>query len=249
MKKETLLITGAAGAIGRATARRLAKKQRVVVADRNIAGAEALARELNDQGLGVVAAEVDVRCRDSVHRMRDWISKEIGPIGALFNSAGVRLVRPVADMSDADWNLVMETHVKGAYLCAQAFLPQMCERRRGVIVNSSSDFAVVGGIGMGAHAAAMTAVYSLTKTLAREFGPHGIRVNALGAGPIDLPPSGKGSLDGDSASGGANIPASVPMGRRGHPDEVAAVLEFLVSDRSAYITGQLIQANGGAVCW
>jgi NAD(P)-dependent dehydrogenase (short-subunit alcohol dehydrogenase family) len=249
MDHETLLITGAASGIGEAAAQRMAKKMRVVLADLNFSGAAAVAEELNSRGSVACAVEVDVRNRDSVHRMTDWIATHVGPIHALFNNAGVRRTQSVEKISEADWDLMMHTHVKGAFLCSQAVLPQMCERKRGAIVNMSSDLAVTGAAGMGAYAAAMSAVYSLTKTLAREFAPFGIRVNALGPGPIDTPLLRSGWSDREWKDAEAEILRRVPMGRLGRPEEIAPVLEFLLSDRSAYITGQLIQPNGGAVSW
>jgi 3-oxoacyl-[acyl-carrier protein] reductase len=249
MKPETLLITGAASAIGRAAVRRMAKTMHVIAADRDYSCVAALADELNDREFGVSAVEVDVTKSESVRRMMNWIDANAGPVHALFNNAGVGLNKAIEKIEEAEWDLLMDTHVKGAYLCSQAVLAQMCDRKRGVIVNMSSDFAVIGGAGATAYAAAQSAVYSLTKTLALEFAPYGIRINALGPGAIDTPLLRSCRPDEPWEETEARIVKRVPMARLGRPEEVAAVLDFLLSERSAYITGQIIHPNGGSVSW
>jgi NAD(P)-dependent dehydrogenase (short-subunit alcohol dehydrogenase family) len=250
MKKKTLLVTGAAGGIGRAAIMRMSRTMHVIAADSDHFGLIALVDGLDKKRrYGVSAVEVDVRSADSVRRMMRWIDKNVGPVHALFNNAGVGLNKAVEAINEAEWDLLMQTHVKGAYLCSQAILAQMCERKRGVIVNMSSDFAIIGGAGATAYAAAQSAVYTLTKTLALEFAPYGIRVNALGPGPIDTPLLRSCRADEPWQETEKRIINSVPMARLGRPEEVAAVLEFLLSERSAYITGQIIHPNGGAVSW
>lgn len=244
-----LLITGAASGIGRATARRMAQRMHVIIADRDGAGACALAAELREQGRQACALQADVARSDSVREMFGRIAQEIGPVHALFHNAGIYLNKPVEAISEQEWDAMMATHVKGAYLCAQAVLPQMCERRTGVIVNMASDYAVAAIAGGAAYAAAKTAVYSLTKSLALEFAPYGIRVNALGPGPIATPMLREGRSDSEWESFKAARQQRVPMGRLGRPEEVAAVVDFLLSERSAYLTGQIIHPNGGQLSW
>jgi len=167
-------------------------------------------------------------------------------VHALFNNAGISRPGPACDMPEEVWDLMIDVHVKGTFLCCQAVLPQMCERRDGVIVNMSSDYAVVGMIRGAAYAAAKAAIFSLTKSLAQEFAPFAIRVNALGPGPIDTPLLRAGRTGDDWKSARGEL---LPMGRIGQPDEVASVLDFLLSEHASYMTGQIVHPNGGQVMW
>jgi 2-hydroxycyclohexanecarboxyl-CoA dehydrogenase len=247
---QTVLITGAASGIGAAAARRLALRMRVVVADRNGEGAEALARELRAVGHDAVPVTVDVSLHESVSAMAAQIDTEVGPVHALFNNAGFNRRAPVEAITEEDWDAMMATHVKGMFLCAQAILPQMCARKAGAIVNTSSDFAVMGVAGIATYTSAKTAIYSLTKSLALEFAPHGVRVNAVGPGPIDTPLLRSGRAPGQEEAALEQQRRRVPMGRLGRPEEVAAVVDFLLDDnRASYITGQIVHPNGGALSW
>jgi 3-oxoacyl-[acyl-carrier protein] reductase len=152
-------------------------------------------------------------------------------------------------MTIDDWQVVLETHVTGSFNLCRAVLPHLVNRRSGAILLMASDFAVTGLRGQANYSAAKTAVYSLTKALALEFAPVGVRVNALGPGPIDTPllRAGRTGKTWDDAY--RLLLARVPMGRLGTPKEVADTALFLLSDRSSYVTGQLLQPNGGQVVW
>src|ERR1700734_2045182 len=151
---ETVLITGAASGIGRATAIRLSDRMRVVVADQNADAARVLAEDLNrGGGRCALAVEVDVTQRKSVDAMMEVVERDIGPVHALFSNAGINRRAPIESITEADWDAMMQTHVKGGFLCAQAVLPGMKQRRRGAILMMSSDFAVLGMPGAAAYAA------------------------------------------------------------------------------------------------
>src|SRR5262249_18323297 len=158
---------------------------------------------------------------------------EVGPVHALFANAGFNRRARVEAIAEEDWDAMMATHVKGIYLCAQAVLPQMLARGTGAILTTSSDFAVIGVAGIATYTAAKTAIYSLTKSLALEFAPHGIRVNALGPGPIDTPLLRSGRAPDEEDAALAAQRARVPMGRLGRPEEVAALADFLLSERAS----------------
>ena len=244
-----LLITGAAGAIGRAAAKRMAPRARIIAADRDGDGARALVAELKRDGYDACACEVDVRSSASVTALVEHIGRDVGPVDALFCSAGIYWSKPVEAITEDDWDAMIATHVKGAYLCAGAVLPQMRDRGAGAIVTMASDHAVAGLADNVAYAAAQSALYALTKSLAQAFAPHGIRINAIGAGPIEAPTLRAGRSQDDWRRFKAERAQRVPMGRLGRPEDVAAVLDFLLSERSAYLTGQIIHVNGGELIW
>lgn len=218
----------------------------VVVADLDLERAADAARAIEAEGRTASAVQVDVTQRSSVQEMMAKLRCDIGPVHALFNNAGISRRGPALDIPEHVWALMMDVHVKGTFLCCQAVLPQMRDRCDGVIINMSSDYAVVGMVGGAAYAAAKSAIFSLTKSLAQEFAPFGIRVNALGPGPIDTPllRAGRAGDDWKAARG-----ELLPMGRIGQPDEVASILDFLLGDHAHYITGQIIHPNGGQVMW
>lgn len=244
----TILITGGGSGIGAATARRLAKRSAVVVADRNKAAAETVAAGINAEGGKAFAVEVDVTSAASVKAMAAEAARVAGPIEGLFNNAGINIRQPIDAIGEADWDAVVNTHVKGTLLVSQAVVRGMVERKRGVVVNSASDFSIIGVAGLAAYCAAKTAVYSLTKAMAVEFTSLGVRVNAIGPGPIDTPMLRSGP-EAEVEKRLAFYREKIPMKRLGRPEEVAALVDFLMSDRSPYMAGQIVHPNGGTVMW
>lgn len=243
------LVTGGASGIGAATARRLAARGPVVVADRNVHGARKVAADISGSGGKAIPVEVDVSSSASVSAMMRTIDRDVGQIDGLFNNAGITKRQRIEDITEEAWDAIIATHVKGVFLVSQAVLPQMVARRSGVVVSTASDFSVVGAPGAAAYAAAKTAIYAMTKAMAVEFTHLGIRVNAIGPGPIDTPLLRVGREGAELEAALERNRQRVPMKRLGRPEEVASVVDFLMSERSSYIAGQIIHPNGGAVMW
>lgn len=247
--KPAILITGAASGIGRASALRMARTNSVIAADRDGDGAKAVVSEIEATGGSGIAIEVDVSNGGSVRDMKARIDGDIGPVLSAFFAAGIYIRGVTGEIPEDDWDRMIDIHVKGTFLCCQAVLPAMCDAGKGAIVTMSSDFAVMAVPGGAAYMASKSAIYSLTKSLALEFAPHGVRVNALGPGPIDTPILKSGRTDAEYEKARDVLAESLPFGRLGRPEEVAAVAAFLLSEKSSYMTGQIVHPNGGQLMW
>ncbi len=243
LKGRTAIVTGAGQGIGRIVARTLAGMDaRVVVNDLSESTAECTARELRSFGAESIAFGADVTDAPAVQAMVDWAAHAFEGVHILVNNAGVLYPTKVVDISEEEWERVIDVNLKGTFLCSQAVLPAMQAAGWGRIVNLSStagkNISTVGG----AHyTAAKAGVLGFTRHLAREVARYGITVNAVCPGLIDTEMV-RSTIDEDRTLAYAE---SFPIPRLGRPEEVADLVAFLTTDRAAYITGASLDINGG----
>lgn len=243
LKGRTAIVTGAGQGIGRIVARTLAGMDaRVVVNDLSESTAECTARELRSFGAESIAFGADVTDAPAVQAMVDWAAHAFEGVHILVNNAGVLYPTKVVDISEEEWERVIDVNLKGTFLCSQAVLPAMQAAGWGRIVNLSStagkNISTVGG----AHyTAAKAGVLGFTRHLAREVARYGITVNAVCPGLIDTEMV-RSTIDEDRTRAYAE---SFPIPRLGRPEEVADLVAFLTTDRAAYITGASLDINGG----
>jgi 3-oxoacyl-[acyl-carrier protein] reductase len=209
----------------------------------NEAGAEAVRTRIVNAGGRAIAIRADVRDPDQILPLVTQAAAELGPIDILVNNAGSLVERQkIAEMMPKRWDEVMDLNLKSAMLCSQAVTPSMIERKRGAIVNVVSIAGRTGGgPGAGAYATAKGGLIALTKAMAKELAPHGVRVNAISPGVIDTPFHEVFSTP-EMMSGFA---AATPLGRVGTPGECSSVIAFLASDAASFIVGETIEVNGG----
>lgn len=240
---KTALVTGAQQGIGRATALALAAAGAdVAVNYLDDAGAAGeVVREIEAMGRRAVGVQADVSVPGQVEAMTTTVARELGGVDVLVNNAGVFPRVPFLEMKEGDWDFVLGVNLKGSFLCAQAAARVMVQRgRAGAIVNLAST-AVRGGP-LGVHySASKSGVVGMTRAMALELAPHGIRVNAIAPGLTDTAQP----RYGHSEEGLATLARAVPMGRMAQPAEIAGVIVFLASDDARYVTGQTVFVNGG----
>lgn len=241
------VVTGAGRGIGRAEALRLgAEGAKVAVVDLAEEDAERTASAIRTAGGQAVGYAVNVTDAGAVDAMISKAADALGPISILVNNAGITRDNLFFKMGEQDWDAVIETHLKGSFLCARAAQRYMVEQRWGKIVSTSSTSAW-GNRGQANYSAAKAGLIGFTKTLAIELGPFNINVNAIAPGFIDTDMTrATAQRLGLSADQFKTAAASrIPLGRVGTPEDVANVVAFLCSDQSAFVSGEVIPVRGG----
>lgn len=241
LEGKVALVTGAGGGIGAATAQKFAQEGAIVIInDMNETGGLQVAREINEAGGQAIFLHGSVADAATMEQIFREVVNRWGKIDILVNNAGVLRDAMTAKMSEEHWDIVLDTHLKGSWLCSKIALGYMKEQGDGRIINTSS-VSALGNIGQANYSAAKAGIWGLTRTLALEYARYNIRVNAIAPGFIETQMT-------------AQIPEAIreqmisriPLRRMASPTEVANLHLFLASDESSYITGQIIFVDGGS---
>jgi 3-oxoacyl-[acyl-carrier protein] reductase len=241
LSQRVAFVTGASQGIGRACALRLAKEgATVAVAARNQDKLNELVSEITSAGAKSAAFVVDVSDEEPVKSSIKAAIAQFGKIDILVNNAGITRDQLVMRMKRADWDAVLQTNLTSAYLCIQNVIPSMLKQRWGRIINITSVFGQMGQAGQANYAASKAGLIGLTMAIAREVGSRNITSNAIAPGFIETAMT---SVLSDEFK--QNAVKQIPLGRVGTSDDVAAAVAFLASDEASYITGHVLNVNGG----
>ncbi len=243
-ERQIVVVTGASRGIGRAVAVRFARDGAAVIV--NYRGSEAAAQEtaqaVTAAGGEATLVQGDVSSRDDAERLIETAIQQHGRIDVLVNNAGITRDQLLMRMTDDDWDAVLDTNLKGAFYTTRAVLRPMLRKRSGRIINISSVVGLIGNAGQGNYAAAKAGLIGFTKSIAREVASRSITVNAVAPGYIATE-----MTDAIAETMKAKIIEQVPMGRLGTPEDVAEVVAFLASRAASYMTGAVLQVDGGMV--
>lgn len=233
-----VLITGASRGIGREIAKQLDMMGHKVIANYN--KSEQKAQELQKENPNIDIYKADVSKRDEVKEMVEQTIQQYGKIDILINNAGIAEHKMFRDVTDEDWNKMINTNLYSVFCTIQEVLPNMVHRKEGCIINISSIFGLVGASCESIYSISKAGIDGLTKSLAKELGPSNIRVNSIAPGMIDT------QMNNDlTAEDIQNIREETPLGKIGKPEDIAKCVKWLIED--TFTTGQVISPNGGWV--
>ena len=237
------LVTGAGRGIGFHTALALAKYGAdVIVSSRTVSELETVAGAIEDMDRRAMIQSADITDVNQIRSMVDAAIETFGRIDILVNNAGINRPQPAVDVTEENWDLIMDTNLKGLFFCAQAVGRVMIEQKYGKIINISSDAGSVGLLKRTAYCASKGGVNLLTKVLALEWAPHNVNVNAIAPAFIETPLTEPMFRDQEFRE---YVLGNTPLGRVGQPEEVSGAVVFLASKASEYMTGHVMLVDGG----
>lgn len=241
---KTAVVTGGSRGIGRAIAVSLAAEgaKVAVIYAGNAAAAEETLSLIKEQGGEAVAMQCDVADDAAVSDMINAVKEQFGSVDILVNNAGITRDGLLMRMKDGDWQAVLDTNLTGVFHCTKAVTKLMMKQRSGAIINITSVVGQTGNAGQANYAAAKAGMIGFTKSVAKELASRGIRVNAVAPGCIDTDMT---AVLSDAVK--EDMLKSIPLGRVAQPEEVAKAVVFLASDNASYITGQVLNVDGGMV--
>jgi 3-oxoacyl-[acyl-carrier protein] reductase len=245
LQDQVAIITGAAGAgIGQATARRFAQEgAHIVVIDTHPRRTDEVAQAIAaEYGVNTISVLCDVQSREQVENLVQQTMDRFGRVDILINNAGRNILSPVSEMTDEQWDTVINVCLRGTFYCSRAVLKPMLEQKRGNIVSLSSVAGLRGSEQQAHYSAAKAGIIGLTRTLALEVASYNIRVNAIAPGLIYNDFLRRIYPDNFFEE----YPRTIPMGRLGQPIDIANAILYLVSDEGSYMTGQTLSVNGGS---
>lgn len=242
LKGKTAIITGGSRGIGKACAIYLAKQGADIVFNysNNSSMAEKTADEIKNLGVKVQAVKADVKSSQDIDYLFNQALENFNSIDILVNNAGITRDTLLIRMKEEDWDKVLDINLKGVYLTCKAAAKHMMKKRQGRIINISSVVGITGNPGQANYAASKAGIIGFSKSIAKELAPRGILVNVVAPGFIDTDMT---SVLGEKVKD--NILSQIPLGRYGSPEDVAKLVTFLASDDNQYITGQVINIDGG----
>jgi NAD(P)-dependent dehydrogenase (short-subunit alcohol dehydrogenase family) len=237
------IVTGTSRGLGQYFARALAKAGAdLVITSRDISRLTEFKQEIESLGRKALPIQLDVMSQSDIENMVSITMKEYGKIDILVNNAGLNIRRPSTEVSQQDWDTVLDTNLKGSFFCAQAVVKEMIKRKYGRIINVGSCTCVFGMEGIAPYTASRGAILSMTRSLAAEWGKFGITVNVLAPGWFK---TAQNAVLYENKEWVEYITNRIPLNRPGLPNDLDGTVIFLASDASEYITGQIILVDGG----
>ena len=242
MEKKVVIVTGASKGIGREIAKRVSLKGYQVVANYHTSkeDAESLKKELEEQGIGIDFLKADLSCRDDAKKLVQFALNKYKKVDILINNAGISEYGLFTDITDEKWNQIINVNLYSAFVMSQEVVQNMIARKEGCIINISSIWGMVGASLEVLYSISKAGMDGLTKALAKELGPSGIRVNSVAPGIIETQMNSHLTEEEKKA-----IVEEIPLEKIGKPEDIAKCVEWLIEDK--YTTGQIISINGGWV--